>query len=149
MAAGLEGVALLDGGGAGVHVEGEELLQHGLGHAAADDPHLGIAQDDVLNAGGVVRFQVLHDQVVQLAAVQHGGNIFKEVVTDGAVNRVEEDGLVVQQQIGVVGDAVADAVDALEHGQATVIGADPDEILGYVSHTMHCGVPPVHNSVIK
>ena len=139
MMAGLQGVALLDRGGPGVHVKGEELLQHGLGQTAADDLHVGIAQDDVLDAGGVVRLQVLHDQVVQLAAVQHGGDVFEEVVTDGAVDGVEEDGLVIQQQIGIIRDAVADAVDALEHGQTAVIGADPGQVFGYVSHTMHRG----------
>jgi len=137
VAAGLQGIAFLHGDGAAVHIKGEKLLQHGLGHAAADDLHFGIAQDDVLNAGSVVRLHMLDNQIVQFTAVQNGFYVFKIVVADRAVYGIKENRLLIQKQVRVVGNTVADTVDAFKHGKTAIVGTDPDEIAGYVSDTMH------------
>ena len=53
-----------------VHMEAELTHEH-EGLLVGDQLHLGMAQQDLLDAGGVIRLQMVDQQVVQLAAVQH------------------------------------------------------------------------------
>ena len=137
VAAGAEGVALVDQVQAAADVEVKELLHHFGDLLVADDGHVGIAQHQLRQGGGVVHLHVLHDDIVQLAAAEHVGHVLQILAGGGGVHRVEHDGLVVQQDIGVVGNALGDLVDALEQGQAAVIGADPVQIAGYIADTIH------------
>ena len=143
VAAGVQRVALLDQHRAGGEIHAQKLLHHGLDLGVADDLGLGIALQQQLLGGGVVRLHVLHHQVVQLAAVQGMGHILQKYAVHGLVHRVEEDGLLVEKQVRVIGNAVGHAVDALEAGKPPVVGADPDQILGHFSRAVHkCSLPP-------
>ena len=135
--AGGEGVALLHQDGALGEIAAQKLLHHGLDLGVADDLGLGIAAQQQLLGGGVVRLHVLHHQVVQLPPVQGVGHVFQKDAVHGLVHRVEEDGLLIEKQIGVIGDAVGHAVDALEAGQTPVVRADPDQVVGDFSCAVH------------
>ena len=138
MVAGLEGVALLD------EVEGvlrgyaaAELLQHGADAVAADDDGLRMAQQHLADRAGVVRLHVVDDEIVELAPGQNVVDVLEEYLADRRIDRVEQDGLVVEQQIGIVGNSVRNGVNALEHGKSAVIPADPPEILQNLADTVH------------
>ena len=48
------------------------------------------------------------------------GEVFKELTGDGLVHRVEQDGLFVEQDVGVVRHAARKGVHALKQGQTAV-----------------------------
>ena len=134
------GVALLDLDAlVTVHMEAELAHQH-EGLLRGDDPDLGIAQQDLLDGGAVVRLHVVDDQIVQRRSVQQVFEVLQQLAAGGPVHRVKQDALFVQQQIGVVADPLGDGVDVLKQSQTVVIGADPIEIFGNSSHTMHAEI---------
>lgn len=53
------------------------------------------------------------------------------------VDRVEQDGLFVQNDVGIVAHAARDGIDVFEQRQPPVVAADPVEILGHFFHTVH------------
>ena len=72
-----EGVALLHLDALmSVHMEAELPHEHEC-LLVGDQFHLGMAQQDLLDAGGVIRLQMVDQQVVQLAAIQHIRQIFQ------------------------------------------------------------------------
>jgi len=129
VAAGGEGVALIDYDHAVGHVVVEELAQQGAYLLVADDLGLGIAQYQILDGGGVVGLHVMDEQVVQLAPAQSMGHVFKKCAGYGLIHCVEKNGLFVQQKIGVVGNAFGNAVNALKTGKTPVVGADPCQVV--------------------
>ena len=136
--AGLEGVALLD------EMEGvlrgdaaAELLQHGADAVAADDDGLRMAQQHLADRAGMVRLHVVDDEIVELAPGQNVVDVLEEYLADRRIDRVEQDGLVVEQQIGIVGNSVRHGVNTLEHSESAVIPADPPEILQNLADTVH------------
>ena len=137
--AGAEGVALLDEVHAPGEVGGEEAAEHVAYLRVAHDGHVGIAQGDVLDGGRMVRLHVGDDQVVELAAAEGVVHVVEEVVRHGLVHRVEQDGLFVEYEIGVVGYAVGHAVDALEQSQTPVVGTDPYHVVGDSLCAVHNG----------
>ena len=118
-------------------IQSEELSQHGLDLGVADDLRLRVAQAERLNGCGVVRLHVGDEQVVQLPSVQGVGHIFEKDSTYSLIHRVEQNRFLVQQQIGVIGDAVGYAVNALEAGKPSVVGAYPDQIVQDLSCAVH------------
>ena len=137
VAAGAEGVALLADADAIVIGMAEKLADHGLGHGGAKDLHMGEAQHQILQLGGVVRLHVVHHDVVQGAAIQGVVQIFPELADHLGVHRVKQDGLFVQKQVAVVRHAVWHAEDSLKHGQTPAVGADPCVILVDFSDAVH------------
>ena len=125
-----EGVALSCGDDAVGDVDAlEELADHGLGERRGHQGALGIAREDLRHAGGMVGLHVVDDEVVEGATVEHSLDVLEVLADDGAVDRVDEDGLLVKQQVGVVGHAVVERVDVLEQGKALVAGADPPQVV--------------------
>src|SRR5699024_8282915 len=57
------------------------------------------------------------------------------------VHGVEEHGLLVQQQVGVVADPLGDGVDVLKQVEPVVVGPHPVQIVGYLAHAIH-NLPP-------
>ena len=115
----------------------EEVLQHGDHLAVGDDGGLRVAQQQLADRGGVVRLHVLDHEIIQAPAGQHMVDVFKKDPADRVVHRVEQNGFLVQQQIGIVGHAVGDGIDALEQGQPPVIAAHPYQIVGHISCAVH------------
>ena len=135
--AGLQHVALLDDLHGGRYVEGKVLGHHVGGLLVAHHPDTGIAANHLLNGGGVVRLHMLHHQVVQLPTGKHMLHILKKHLIHAVIHRIKQHGLVVQQQIGVVGHAMRHVVHALKYGQTAVVAAHPGQIIGHFSYAVH------------
>ena len=134
---GAERVALGDDVQPRVEPGVEEVLEHRLYLGVADDGGLGVLLRHVGYGRGVVGLHVGDDQVVELAAAQLVGEVFEEVVADRLVDGIEQNGLLVFDEVGVIGHAVGHAVDALKEGKAPVVSADPDHIVGYALGAIH------------
>ena len=137
MSAGRERVHLLDELHAAVQIEREEVLHHRARLGVADDSHLRVAQDKFTDGRGMVGFHVLYDEVIQLPAREHMVDVFKEQAADRLIHSVDQDGLLVQQQIGVVAHAVRERVGVFKQIQPPLTCADPVEILGHFLDTVH------------
>ena len=127
---GAQGIHLLDNGDAIVDVEGEVVLDHRLCLGVGVDLHIGIAQHQLAHCGAVFRLHVVDHQIIQRFA------------------GVEQHGLLVQHQIGIVGNAVRDGVDVLKQRQATVAAAHPVHILCDLLYAMHDIAPPSAGEMI-
>ena len=138
VAAGFQHVALRDDMGVRLDVEREELLDHRDDLRVTDNLHLRVARDELLQRGGMVGLHMVHDDVIERAAAERMLDVLEEHAAHGLVDRIEQDGLFIQQKIGVVGNALRDAVDALKHREPAVVCADPDQVLPNFFSTIHC-----------
>ena len=120
----------------------EELAQHGFDLVVAEDAGLRMAQQQTLHRGGMVRLHVGDDQVIQGPAAQGVLQILKESLIHRLIHGIEQDGFLIQQQVGVIGNAIGHTVNALEAGQAAVIRAYPNQIVRYFSGAIHNRKPP-------
>ena len=137
-----EGVALLHLDALmSVHMEAELPHEHEC-LLVGDQFHLGMAQQDLLDAGGVIRLQMVDQQVVQLAAIQHIRQIFQKLAAGRPVHRVKEHRLFIQQAVGVVAYAPGNGKAVFKQGQAMVVGAHPVEVVRYFTHAIHLILPP-------
>lgn len=64
------------------------------------------------------------------------GKVFKELAGDGLIHRVEQNGLFVEQDIGVVRHAARDGVHALKQGQTA--SDAPTQYRSSVIFTVQC-----------
>ena len=136
VAAGGDGVPLVDQQGP-LGIGTVELADHIQGLAVADDGGLRVADHQIPQGGGVVGLHVVDEHIVQAAAAQGVLQIFKELGLDRAVYRVEQDGLFIQQEVGVVGHPAGDGVSALEERALAVVAADPEKVIGDLSDAVH------------
>ena len=130
-------VALVYDDGAGVNVKGEEVADHLADLLVADDLRFRMAQHHVAEGLGVVRLHVMDDDVVERAAVEHVFEVFEELAGDGVIDGVEQDGLLVQHDVRVVGNAAGNGVDALKQRQTAVRRADPEQIVCNLDSAVH------------
>ena len=137
MFAGRERVHLLDELQAAVDVEREEVLHHRARLGVADDGQLRVAQDELADGRGVVRLHMLHDEVIELPPAQHMVDVLKEQAADGLIDSVDQHGFFVQQQVGVIADAVGQRIGILKQVQPPLTRADPIEIFGHFPDTIH------------
>ena len=114
-----------------------ELADHVDGLAVAHDPGLRVAEHQVAQSGGVVGLHVVDEDIVQLPAAEGVLQILQELGLDAPVHCVEEDGLLIQEEIGVVGHPPGDGMSGLKDGVLTVVGADPDQIVGDLTGAVH------------
>ena len=68
---------------------------------------------------------MLDHEIIKLPSLEHLGDVLKKHLADCPVHRVEQDCLLIQQQIGIVRNAIRHGVDALKHRKPPVIAADP------------------------
>ena len=87
---------------------------------------------------------MVDDQVVQGTAVEDGLHVGDELPAHRPVGGVEEDGLLVQQDIGVVGYAVVQGVDVLKQGQPVLVRAYPVQVVGDHTVVIHIEFPPLY-----
>ena len=130
---------LLDG--AGVQAEAE-LIEEGHRLGGGDDLHVGPAQENLLDGSGVVGLHVVDDQIVQGTAVEDSLHVGDKLPAHRPVGGVEEDGLLVQQDIGVVGHAVVQGVDVLKQGQPVLVRAYPVQVVSDHTVIIHREFPP-------
>ena len=140
VAAGAEGIPLLYHHSAIGDVVVKELADHGNGLGVGHDLDIGPAAQQVPQGGAVVRLHVIHHHIVQGTARQSEFQILKKPLPHGLVHRVQQDGLFVQHQIGVVADAPGNGEHILEFGQPPVGGAQPVQVLADVRHAVHSNI---------
>ena len=102
MAAGIERVALLYYHRAGGRVECEELVHHGQRLFVADQLYLGPARDYARYLAAVIRLHVVDYQVIERTAVQRVLDVFKEQIAYGVIDGVQQHGLFIQTEVGVI-----------------------------------------------
>ena len=84
---------------------------------------------------------MLDHEEVQLPAGKHMFDVLKEHLAHRGIDGVKQHRVVVQEQIGVVGNAVGDGIHPLKHSQPAVIATHPPEIVGNLAHTVHKKTP--------
>ena len=97
----------------------------------------------IFQHGGLVGLHVMDEHIVQIPVSQNSRHIFKEGLGDSLVHRVKQNRFLVQQDIGVIGNAIGYGVHALKHGKSAVISADPGQAFGDFSRAMHMTSFPI------
>jgi len=85
---------------------------------------------------------MLHDHVIERAAVQRVDNVFDILAADGLVRRIHQHGLVIEQDIAVVGHTARNREKVFKSAQAAVAAANINEIFLDLSGTVHRTTPP-------
>ena len=93
---------------------GEEVFQHDQHLVVGDNGGVRIAEQQLADSCGMVRLHVLNDEIIQGAAAQNMLNVFKEHAGNGCIYCVKQNGFLVQQQIGVIGNTVGHGVNTLK-----------------------------------
>ena len=94
------------------------IAQHGgLGHGAK---HLR-------QCAGMVQLGMVADHVIHARKIDQRSNVPQQLVGKWSLDRVDQGGLLVAQQIGVVGGAALGVV-AVEVADRPVDGADPVDV---------------------
>ena len=140
VAAGGDGVAFVDQVNH-LGIGAVELADHIQDLAIADNGGLGVADHQIAQGGGMVGLHVVDKDVVQLPVAQGVFQVLKELSLDCPVYRVEQDGLFVQQQVGVEGHPTGNRMGALKQRVLAVIAADPNEIFRNVAGAVHIEKP--------
>ena len=108
----------------------EELAHHGESLGRSHHRGLGVGLEEYGHIGSVVKFHVLHNEVIRLAAVQHLLQIVQPLVGEILIHRVHDGDLLVQDHIRIVGHAVGDHILALKQINLMVVDADVSNIVG-------------------
>ena len=140
--AGRELIAFLDHERALGNVKVVELREHLRSLGGADHLGLRVAAHDGVDHGAVVRLHVLHDHVIERTAVQRMNDVLDELTADGLVRRIEQHGLVIEQDIAVVGHPARNGEKVFKSAQAAVAAANINEIFLDLSGTVHRTTPP-------
>ena len=106
----------------------EKLTNHPQRLSVADNNRLGMAPQRRAQRCRVIRLHVVHDDIVQFPALQCVFQIFKKAVRDGTVHRVQQGGLFIPEQIGVIGNAPGNRIDIFKKCQSAVRAAQPNQV---------------------
>ncbi|MPM49176.1 hypothetical protein SDC9_95904 [bioreactor metagenome] len=119
----------------------EKLADHGCNFGVADHLGVRISREELFERCRMVRLHVLDDHIVERTSAQHIGHILKKDLAHGLVDRVKQDGTLIHQQIGIVGNPAGHRIDSLKHGKPAVVCADPKEVIRHFSCAMHIHSP--------
>ena len=119
-----------------VHVEAELAHKH-EGLFGGDELQIGIAPQQLLDGGPVIRLHMVDDQAVQRPLAQQVLQILQQLAAGRPIHRVEEHALLIQQEVGVVGDAPGDGMDIFEQSRPVVVGAHPIQIFRHFAYAVH------------
>ena len=134
-----EGVALLHGQALRLWNKPRKILhEHAVRLIVAHHAHAGIAQQQLPDAGAVIRLHVIHDEIVERASIEPGGKALKKVLAHGTVDRIEQYGLLIQQQIGIIGNAVLQRKHVLKQSNPAVGCAKVEKVLREIPVCKHC-----------
>ena len=85
----------------------------------------------------MVRLHMVNDQIIKMASVKGLLHIFKKYFRNCRVHRIEQHCLLIMKQVGIVGYAARNGINALKHGKAPVVGSHPVQIIGHFSEAVH------------
>ena len=98
----------LDAAGKG---RAEELGQETCSLQGGDDLSLGMAAQQFRHGGAMVGFHMLDDHIGQRLAGQGGIQAAEELVRYRFIHAIEQDGLFILDQIGIISYAAGERVD--------------------------------------
>ncbi len=87
----------------------------------------------------MVRLHMLHNQVIRLAAVQHGGQVIHPFVGKITVNRIHNRNFFIQNHVGIVGHPIRHHILPLEQIHLMIVHANIANILANF-HLVHLSV---------
>ena len=135
---GRERIVLLDLHDLTLQVElSEELLNHRVGLCAAHNRSLRVTEQHFGKRSAVIRLHVIHYDVVERTAVQHSLDVFEEYPADCVIYGIEQDGLLVHNQVRIVGNAERNRVAVLKLSESTVAGSEIPERIAHLNCLMH------------
>ena len=82
-------------------------------------------------------FLYTSDITAEGSLAQQMGEVLEKDLADALVNGIKQHGLLVQHQIGVVGNAVRKGIDVLKQRQSPVAAAHPIHVLGDTLYAIH------------
>ena len=136
MVSGVEGIALLHHLYAcGVEML-EELRQILCSLCRAYDAERGIAFEDRLDGTRMVGLEMVEYKVIRCAALKRVLNLCQPFSPASGVDGIEEDGLVVEEHVGIVAHSGGSFVLALKKREVCIVASDvPD---GGSDEVYHC-----------
>ena len=140
-----ERVALLDGEPAVRIILAEERLHHRKRLGGGDDCCLRISVHERLDAAGVVRLHVLHDQVIRRASAERLSDMLQPFPGKMPVHAVHHRDLSIHNRVGVVRHAVWHGVLPLKQIDFMVVDADVPDVACLV-HVHHSSCIPLRSS---
>ncbi len=101
-----------------------EILQH-LNRLCGSEHDGGrIPLQNAANACGMVGFGVMNDEIVEFSPAERALDVFQKQIFHRSVGGVEKNGLSVNQQIGIIGNAARHGIGALEQREPPITRAD-------------------------
>ncbi len=111
-------------------IQGEELGQHGNRLGTGHHGHLRILLGQGLDVGGVIRLQVGDYQIIRLFAVQDLLHVLHPLVGGALIHGIHYRDFLVQDHIGIVGNAVGNHILALKKINGLIVRAYIADSLG-------------------
>ena len=96
-----------------------------------------VADQNFLNRSAVVGLHMVDDQIIQRTAVQQVLDVLQQLAAGRPVHSVEQNSLLIQQQVSVIGYAARDGMDIFKQGKAMVVRTDPIDIVRYIAYAVH------------
>ena len=96
-----------------------------------------VADQDLLDRRAVVGLHMVDDQIVQRAAVQQVLDVLQQLAAGRPVYGVKQHGLLIEQQVSVVGYTARDGMDIFKQGKAMIVRTDPIQIVRYIAYAVH------------
>ena len=117
-----------------------EILHHGKGFGRRHDLCFRICLCKGFDPGGMVRFHVVHDQIIGFASGQGSIEICQPFRYEMAVSGVHDSDPVVQDHIGIVSHAFRNSIHTFEEIDVVIVHADVSDIVCDVAHVV-CLLP--------
>ena len=106
-----------------------ELFHEAGGLQAAHDDGIRPTNQHSRQGGQMVGFHMVDNDVVQHSSCQHSRQVLHELRAHGLVNRVQKNGLLVNEDVRIVGGATRDGHHILKKGQSSVGCTDIPQIV--------------------
>lgn len=113
------------------------VFEHAVYLLIADNGGFGMAQEHFGKRRRMVGLHVMDDDIVELPAAQNVLHVFEELFGDGMIDGIEERRLLVEKEIGIVGDAARDGIDVLKEGEPPIARADVEKIFQNSNGIVH------------
>ncbi len=107
----------------------EEIAHHYKGLLGSHDHCVGIGIHEQSDIGGMIRFHMVHDQIVRHPAVQNLVESIQPFPAEVSVYRIQYGDLFIQNDIGVICHAPGNGILAFEQIDLPVIYAHIPDIL--------------------
>ena len=114
-----------------------EATEHIEGLLVPHDLHIGVALTQETDRAAVVRLHVVDDQIIHGTPLQDEVELVEEDIRVADVDRIDEGGLLVYDEVGIVGHARGDRPDVLEALFHAVIHADVVDGVSDLRYLVH------------